>query len=371
MPRKQQKRKHSALIHSEEEEEQRQYELKPEPSMENNTSNNTTEAKHEGLQDEEDLPDNSTNNMDNQSSSNSIAHLTDFMDSLANENQLDSATRPKRARFIPDSNAIFDDYNSLELPLLNIPPVQSPSSSSSTENYHSFSGGLTDSSNSLTSDRDLLDSDNGSDDNLLGERFPTSEVHEVIDLSSPALPRDSSDIVDLTLEPNSPTRSNFVDLTRESVEQSDSSPIIVSVNKIYQRRSVIESRPSCRFQVTPSCSSNQEHSTAEENHICDADDDISVENLAGEHSVNNNSYNGSTSCGESKRNKEKEQFDKSITCPICLDDVHLIKRKRQLSSTTCGHVFCDKCIKNAIKTQSRCPTCRKKLTLRQIHPLFL
>lgn len=37
----------------------------------------------------------------------------------------------------------------------------------------------------------------------------------------------SSDVVDLTLEPNSPTRSNFVDLTGEAVEQMDSNPVIV------------------------------------------------------------------------------------------------------------------------------------------------
>lgn len=94
---------------------------------------------------------------------------------------------------MPHSNAIFEDYSSLEFPLLDMPhyiqPVQSPSSSSSTDINHSSSVDLTDSSNSLTSDRDLPESDIGSDDNLLGERFLTTEVHEVIDLSSPLLPR--------------------------------------------------------------------------------------------------------------------------------------------------------------------------------------
>ena len=40
-------------------------------------------------------------------------------------------------------------------------------------------------------------------------------------------------------------------------------------------------------------------------------------------------------------------------------------------STTCGHVFCDKCIRSAVQLQRRCPTCRKKLSLKQLHAIFL
>ena len=42
-----------------------------------------------------------------------------------------------------------------------------------------------------------------------------------------------------------------------------------------------------------------------------------------------------------------------------------------MASTVCGHVFCEPCIKASIETQRRCPTCRKKLTQRQYHPLFI
>jgi len=62
----------------------------------------------------------------------------------------------------------------------------------------------------------------------------------------------------------------------------------------------------------------------------------------------------------------------AITCPICLDDVKQIRRsKRQVMSTICGHIFCDECIKTAIRTQHSCPSCRKKLNNKNIHPLFL
>ncbi|XP_033756748.1 E3 ubiquitin-protein ligase RNF4-like isoform X2 [Pecten maximus] len=63
---------------------------------------------------------------------------------------------------------------------------------------------------------------------------------------------------------------------------------------------------------------------------------------------------------------------RKITCPVCLDsDERITRNGRQLNSTTCGHIFCNVCIQGAIQTQKRCPTCRKKLTLRQIHPIFL
>ncbi|KAH9488035.1 E3 ubiquitin-protein ligase rnf4 [Bulinus truncatus] len=61
-----------------------------------------------------------------------------------------------------------------------------------------------------------------------------------------------------------------------------------------------------------------------------------------------------------------------ISCPICLDDVKQIQRSnRQVISTMCGHIFCDVCINAAIASQNCCPSCRKRLTSRSIHPLFL
>lgn len=45
-------------------------------------------------------------------------------------------------------------------------------------------------------------------------------------------------------------------------------------------------------------------------------------------------------------------------CPICLDPLS----SKGIASTTCGHVFCLKCIKASFKmTGKRCPTCRKLL----------
>ena len=53
-------------------------------------------------------------------------------------------------------------------------------------------------------------------------------------------------------------------------------------------------------------------------------------------------------------------------CAVCLHELG-----GRLGATTCGHVFCEDCIQTAVRAQHRCPICRTKLTLRQIHPLYL
>ncbi|KNC54784.1 uncharacterized protein AMSG_01636 [Thecamonas trahens ATCC 50062] len=55
----------------------------------------------------------------------------------------------------------------------------------------------------------------------------------------------------------------------------------------------------------------------------------------------------------------------ALQCAVCLDAI------TTPTSTTCGHVFCKLCIRKAISRTRRCPMCRKSLTLRQTHPIFL
>lgn len=61
-----------------------------------------------------------------------------------------------------------------------------------------------------------------------------------------------------------------------------------------------------------------------------------------------------------------------VQCPICFDSVKEIKRtQRQLMSTICGHLFCNTCIMETISTRKCCPSCRKRLTNRQVHAIYL
>lgn len=52
-------------------------------------------------------------------------------------------------------------------------------------------------------------------------------------------------------------------------------------------------------------------------------------------------------------------------CPVCFDVI------KNPSVTLCGHVYCTECIKAAVGAAKQCPICRKKLTSKGFHPLYL
>nr|XP_046262047.1 RING finger protein 4 [Scatophagus argus]XP_046262048.1 RING finger protein 4 [Scatophagus argus]XP_046262049.1 RING finger protein 4 [Scatophagus argus]XP_046262050.1 RING finger protein 4 [Scatophagus argus]XP_046262051.1 RING finger protein 4 [Scatophagus argus] len=62
----------------------------------------------------------------------------------------------------------------------------------------------------------------------------------------------------------------------------------------------------------------------------------------------------------------------TISCPICLDSYSEITESgRLVVSTKCGHVFCSQCLRDTLTSSHTCPTCRKRLTHRQYHPLYI
>ncbi|XP_010926747.1 uncharacterized protein [Elaeis guineensis] len=69
-----------------------------------------------------------------------------------------------------------------------------------------------------------------------------------------------------------------------------------------------------------------------------------------------------------KSNLEPEKVvakEPTFTCPVCMNPLV------EASSTICGHIFCDCCIKASIKAQKKCPTCRRKLTMNNFHRVYL
>ncbi|KAF7153830.1 hypothetical protein RHSIM_Rhsim01G0254000 [Rhododendron simsii] len=52
-------------------------------------------------------------------------------------------------------------------------------------------------------------------------------------------------------------------------------------------------------------------------------------------------------------------------CPICMGPFV------EEMSTKCGHVFCKTCIKAAIGAQGKCPTCRRKVTIKDTIRIYL
>ncbi|XP_044267375.1 E3 ubiquitin-protein ligase BRE1-like [Tribolium madens] len=55
------------------------------------------------------------------------------------------------------------------------------------------------------------------------------------------------------------------------------------------------------------------------------------------------------------------------SCPICLESLS----DRPAAVTICGHVFCKECITETARTMKKCPTCRKTITAKKIHPIYL
>ncbi|KAL0737862.1 hypothetical protein Bca4012_014072 [Brassica carinata] len=54
-----------------------------------------------------------------------------------------------------------------------------------------------------------------------------------------------------------------------------------------------------------------------------------------------------------------------FSCPICLSPF------TEETSTKCGHIFCKGCIKTAISRKAICPTCRKRVTVKELIRVFL
>uniref|UniRef100_A0A8C5LQM8 Ring finger protein 4 n=1 Tax=Leptobrachium leishanense TaxID=445787 RepID=A0A8C5LQM8_9ANUR len=144
------------------------------------------------------------------------------------------------------------------------------------------------------------------------------------------------EVVDLTCESYEPV---VVDLTRND------SVVVIKDNSSQTRNSqVSEQASSCIL------SSDEEDSR---------DTDVFVSSRV----------SGDTSTAE----RDGSRFSAGkVSCPICLDGYsEIIKSRRLIVSTKCGHIFCSQCIRDSLKSVSSCPTCRKKLTPKQYHPIYI
>ncbi|XP_070540046.1 E3 ubiquitin-protein ligase RNF4-like [Ptychodera flava] len=168
----------------------------------------------------------------------------------------------------------------------------------------------------------------------------------------------------------------IVDLTQ--VEDTEIVDLTSSDSPVVYLDNVSDARRRHQRAMRPSQRVNQLHNSVIE---CSSDEDDSndendiqvlpVLNIA-THTKRSDNHAASTSTGTSSSSADALSPKRVITCPICMDDEKQIKaNKRQLMSTVCGHIFCNKCIRGAVQTQHKCPTCRKKLSMRQFHPIFL
>ncbi|KAM6977856.1 E3 ubiquitin-protein ligase RNF4 [Aplochiton taeniatus] len=62
----------------------------------------------------------------------------------------------------------------------------------------------------------------------------------------------------------------------------------------------------------------------------------------------------------------------TVSCPVCMDAyAEIIESGRLVVSTKCGHLFCSQCLRDSLTRSHTCPTCRKKLTCKQYHPIYI
>ncbi|KAF8047111.1 hypothetical protein N665_3202s0006 [Sinapis alba] len=73
----------------------------------------------------------------------------------------------------------------------------------------------------------------------------------------------------------------------------------------------------------------------------------------------------SSSVSSSKAPAPPPPEEPKFSCPICLCPF------TEEMSTKCGHIFCKGCIKMAVSKQGKCPTCRKKVTAKELIRVFL
>uniref|UniRef100_A0A1A9WZI9 RING-type domain-containing protein n=1 Tax=Glossina brevipalpis TaxID=37001 RepID=A0A1A9WZI9_9MUSC len=57
----------------------------------------------------------------------------------------------------------------------------------------------------------------------------------------------------------------------------------------------------------------------------------------------------------------------SPVCPICMESII----PRQPTSTRCGHVYCERCIRQALEHNRKCPMCNAKTLPDHLHRLYL
>lgn len=52
-------------------------------------------------------------------------------------------------------------------------------------------------------------------------------------------------------------------------------------------------------------------------------------------------------------------------CGICMDSL------KDPACGSCGHIYCETCLKDSLKVQKKCPSCRKTMQLRQVRRVYL
>lgn len=53
-----------------------------------------------------------------------------------------------------------------------------------------------------------------------------------------------------------------------------------------------------------------------------------------------------------------------LKCAVCLGEL------QRPTTTICGHIYCEDCVALAVREAKTCPTCRRKLSMKDIHRVY-
>ena len=67
---------------------------------------------------------------------------------------------------------------------------------------------------------------------------------------------------------------------------------------------------------------------------------------------------------DAELDKQDDLATETDTCTICLEH-------RRSVTTECGHLFCKRCIRQILKNQKECPTCRVKIVKEELRIVYL
>lgn len=79
-----------------------------------------------------------------------------------------------------------------------------------------------------------------------------------------------------------------------------------------------------------------------------------------------------SSSAQSLPRSDQKSKEVKVGCCVCFDDLQeIFSSDRHLMATFCGHIFCNSCLDAVVKTKPYCSVCRKKISKRHVHRIYL
>ncbi|XVF72275.1 hypothetical protein PTKIN_Ptkin12aG0107000 [Pterospermum kingtungense] len=162
----------------------------------------------------------------------------------------------------------------------------------------------------------------------------------------------SEDVTGLPFQPASPATIDVEAIDDDVIESSASAFAEAKSNSVRSRGRTVVGLGSGRLASSIDNNANRRGRLPPSPTVINCDHYINLENTT-------------QSMVEETIKLQPPPKEPTFNCPICMGSL------TEEMSTKCGHIFCKACIKAAIAAQGKCPTCRKRVTARELIRVFL